>query len=915
MPVWNNRDSKAKPDRQSVPMANIDIRYLFILPGCVFKQIQETLELFKCSGQHLLIYRPAETDNNTSNSDMEAKESDFTIVNNNLLIDAVSTSVDQVDFNEFKGKNPLLGYNFDNVKHDIIEYLGRPIICPVGNVAWTTSQVQGTNLFTMDVPGSMFNSGTIWGDKLTGLLGMKGTFCFKVQFNCQRFQQGIALVSVLPASSHISTIRRALVESNIVYKSQLPSIRYNVGELDEVEIKVPFISPELFYNRTARLNWATVYMDVYSQLAGANLNGVCWCWFEDVELFHATAQSGFTSKTKNKRRVAFQDQEDSGNSGIISQPLSTFSQAFAQVATNIPLLSAVAAPTAWFLAAASKAASAFGFSSTVITETRKALIHKSLPHMNNCDTNDTSDSMGLTVANKIAHMPGFAGTDIDEMSLQYIVQIPAYVGTFNWANTDVYSTNLRQIVVHPLLSNISNVVTPTVGSAITTFTFAPCGYVATDFMYWRGSLKYRFFINKTDFHTGRLCFQFAPSNALTASNVLANAHYVYKWIWDIADSHSFEIVVPYVSSTPWMSTGLNANYSTGSLCVFVLTALNAPPTVSSSVNIVYEMCGGEDFEVAGCNTNEYFTPIIAYSGIVNKNHVFRHREPYHDDQEITPRILSSRRKTRAIARGQRRWIKKFNHDLIEAQGPLSVEQDNSKMHISVPSIEPGHAKHDLNSFNALYTIGESVKSIRQILKRSAVVYTEKVTTGTDFCVLWNPFVPYIGTTFQGGAQVLFTNNRFADYYTKYTSMFALRRGGVIIRTITSGDGISHATLQSAANGLFGFTKSGTGSLNNHANATDSRVITANQSQGALDVLVPYYSRTASSPVQHLSAFDTTLTDTRYYVNHVKMYNYASTNQSTRTITNFILMRQVADDFSLGGFLGTIPLYGAIDDFP
>lgn len=855
-------------------------------------------------------HRPAAT-NNSSNLDLEGKEDNFTVVRNNLLIDAVSTSVDRVDFASRPFKNPLIPSNSDNTVHDVKEFLSRPIICPSGNITWTTAMTSGTSLLLMDVPGNtMISAGTPWGNKLAGFLGFKGTLCFKLQFNCQRFQQGIALVSVLPATQHISTIRRALIESNIAYKVQLPSIRYNIAELDEVEIRVPFVSPELFYNRTAPRNWATVYVDVYSQLAGGDITGLCWCWFEDVELFYPTAMSGFVSKSKTKSRaVAFQDKEDPG--GMLSQPLNTFSRAFSQVATNIPVLSSVAAPTSWFLNAAAKAASAFGFSSTVVTEERKALVPKSLPHMNNCDTNDTSDSMALTVGNKIAHLPNFAGTDIDEMALQYIVQIPGYITTFNWTTAGVYSTELVNIRVGPTLSFRSTTVTPTVGTPVTAYIFAPCGYVATSFAYWRGGMKYRFFINKTDFHTGRIVFQFAPSYNLTATNTVANNPFVYKWIWDIAESHSFEIVIPYVSSTPWMSTFSEDQSSTGSLKAFILTPLNAPPTVASSVNLLVEMCGAEDFEVAAFETQQNWCPIIAYSGSINPNRGRHHRvRPYVDEEEVK-KVQSLTSKRRKRLRAKRRDEKFF----IEAQGPLSVEQDTSSSHMAMPSVEHGSHVHDVNSFNALYTTGESVKSLRQLLKRTSWFYSRISTTGTDIAIEWDPFISYISTTFQAGSQSLLPTNLYTDIYTKFTSMFALYRGGVIIRTLSGGGGISHATMASSGYTIMGITTSEAGALNGGFNCTDSRVVTLNQSQGALDVLVPYYSRTASSPVIQPSAWNSNTTDTRAYANHINLHCYSSTIDSMHNRVNYLVGRQVADDFSLGGFLGVLPLYGETKTFP
>jgi hypothetical protein len=834
------------------------------------------------------------------------------------LIDAVSTSVEQVDFTTPVPRNPLLSYNYDNQGHDIKEFLSRPIVCPAGNISWTTIMANGSNIFNMLIPTTMIGPGTVWGDKLEGFLGFKGTFCFKVQFSAQRFQSGIALVSILPAAEHIAPIRLGLVESDILYKSQLPSVRFNIAELNEVEIKVPFISPELFYSRNNPRNWAKVYIDVYSALLGGDLTGLCWCWFEDVELFHAMAQSGFTTSNKSKRKVAYQDIEDTGRAPI-SQPLSTFSRAFGQVAANIPFLSAVARPASWFLDAVSKSVASFGYGSTVDTSFRKAVVYKSLPHANNCDTNDTSDSLGLFVSNKVSQMPGFAGTNIDEMALQYLVQIPCYMASFSWAKTDTYYTMKYNLWNGPSTVVSSKTVTPSTGAPIPTYRFGPAGYISTSFAFWRGTMKYRFYINKTDFHTGRLLFTFSAGYGVTNPTPVAAIPFVYKWIWDIEDSYSFEISIPYVGFTPWTPTTLGASGSTGLLQISVLTPLNGPSTVSSTAEIVVEGLGGEDLEFGGFETpTQNFAPIMAYSGDVNPNRIHSHRQRYYSDPKKLKQDRLNSRKKFAIDVDKKR---KFKYDSLNqredagfAQGPLVVQQSATEAHFSEPSTEFGSTSKDFDSVNAHYTIGECVRSIKQMLKRTSYIYSRQMTA-VEVALRFDPTIPYIETAFQGGARVEFPAGTYSDYFTKFSSMYALQRGGFIIRSLSSGDGLSYHTLKCAGTAIAAFFAS-TAGVNNIGSHTESRIATINKNQGAVDALVPYYSRTVSSPVIHPVAYNAPTTDVRSYCAHQQLTIYTnSTIVGGLATTQFLVGRRVADDFSLGGFIGTIPLRIADVTFP
>lgn len=831
------------------------------------------------------------------------------VEHNQLLLNAVSTATDEISFVDKIGKNPLIPYNTENTNYDIKKFLSRPIIC--STPSWNTVQVQGTNLMNMSIPGAMLTSNPVWENKLSGIMGFKATLCFKVQFNCQKFQSGIALVSILPASGHIPVARKSLIESDIFYKSQLPSVRYNISELDEVTIRVPYTSPELFYNRTAPVDWATAYLDVYYPLVGGDLTGTCWCWFEDVELFQATAMSGNVSFKSKKRNVSYSDQEDTGTT--ISQTLNLFSRGFAGLSNNIPTLSSVTLPTAWFLSGLSKTAAAFGYSSTVDTSFRHALVPKSLPHTNNCDTNDTSDSAGLFVSNKVSQMTGFAGSDIDEMSLSYVVQIPSYLSTQSISKTQVAGTKLFDLYIHPSFAAKTKTITPATGSPVSIALIPPVGYIATTFAYWRGSLKYRFFIAKTEFHTGRIVFQFAPGDVTAVSNTFTNGEYVQKWIWDLQDSSTFEITVPYVNSACWSETLDSNETRTGTLTAFVLNPLNAPTTVANSVGIIVEVAGGPDFEVAGAVSGNTYTPILAYSGDVNLNRKFAHRERVYVDKAATSFVSENAK------RAKKRIISQKRHQkyVIMAEGPLNVEQNSSHHHVQPTDSDLLNTKEDSDSYNALFTIGESVKSLRNLLKRTgwfiAKVTSDYVSQNSNF----NPYIPFIPVAVTASVRWDVPSGIYVDYYSKIAPMYALRRGGIIIRHATDGNRASVLTTRNTSRTLYGIAYSSTGDYNSGQAHMQSRVVTINENQGSLDVLIPFHSRTTSMPVFVMNNPSSTLTDSRYYASHclVTTTSGAATFNGGTQTTVMMVGRKIADDFSLGAFIGVLPLVGLSTTFP
>jgi hypothetical protein len=148
-------------------------------------------------------------------------------------------------------------FSTDNVEHSLHSFLARPAPCPGGEITWTNASAANVDLMTMNIPSGIFSSTPMFAEKVSGFYGFRGTMVIKIQTNAQKFQTGILLVSVVPCSGHITNSRISVIK-NLTLKSQLPSVRMNVAETDEVEIRIPFTSPELFYNFSAPIDWARV---------------------------------------------------------------------------------------------------------------------------------------------------------------------------------------------------------------------------------------------------------------------------------------------------------------------------------------------------------------------------------------------------------------------------------------------------------------------------------------------------------------------------------------------------------------------------------------------------------------------------------------------------------------------------------
>jgi len=739
----------------------------------------------------------------------------------------------------------------------------------------------------MNVPSAMLANPMI-ADKMSGFFGFRATCVVRLQVNAQRFQQGILLLNYIPFPGIAST-KLQQVNKHIAFKSQLPSVRMNISNESEVVFRIPFISPQNFYQRKEySYDWAQFRATVYSPFVGGNAQVTCWCHFEDVEPVFPIAQSGKTrSGGPKSKKYDPADNEDDG--GVLSSATGHFSRAFGDL-SKVPLLTSIAAPTAWFLGATSKLLASFGFSNPVTTKPRMAIVPKILSHANNCDTEDNSDSHGLFLSNKVARLPGFAGTDIDEMSMQYITSIPGYLTQFSWSTATAVNTNLLSIPIRP--RDFSNTYTVTLTSGTyTLYAFPPMSYLAMMHQYWRGAIKFRFMVAKTEYHSGRVMISFNPdgTNALAQ----ANAQYTYRWIWDVRESNEFEVEVPFVSGTPWRTnTQLDR---TGFLNLFVLNPLVAPSSVSSSINCLVEVCGGKDFQLAGLSNDLGYVPVIAYGP-----------EAY-DDEYPGPTLKRVHIKSN---------VYKEDHSSVEAQGPGTqvVSRGNAGRISSVhDSINPSGSPDDQGT-SSLYTIGEMITSLRQMLKRSSLLAsTTFAAASRDRVFRFTPTACFIPSYLNGAAapNLPTPGANFIDMYSWLVPLFALRRGGVLTKVYNSASNAdcSVSSFLQYQGGLVTILTNDTSATRNQINMLNNQIVSSSTVQGALETHIPYYSASHSTPIEiDPFCFISNYNNTYFPANNAEQTIIAtSSNASNYVVLN--IQRQIADDFDLGLFVSTQPLIG------
>lgn len=670
----------------------------------------------------------------------------------------------------------------DSRVHDISNFLKRPILCRTG--VWTQTDQANAVLSTMNMPADCLSQ-PLYREKLRGFYGFRAKMVIRLQINATRFQQGRLLLHYLPAVVVTNLQRHATAMSCLAMKSQQPCIDIACTD-SEVIIEVPYISNSLYYSLLSGENpYGSFYITVYSPLVSpsgpTSVDFSVWCHFEDVEISYPTAALGTgplmpqSGITKKKGRPAADTEIESVGLGPISGLANRVAVATG-ILSEIPLLSSITAPASWFAGVISRSAMALGYSkptSLGAIEYRKNFMLSNFQHV---DGVDTSQKLCLTSTNSIETLPGFAGSDLDEMSFAYLMKVPSYVTTFPWATTAVSQTKLIEIRVSPGETGIAStqyqvLSVPGVGAVVYTLKAKPpFQYIANMFSVWRGAISYTFKFVKTEFHSGRIMAVFTPGrNILAADVTFAGSQYCFKEIIDIRSADEYTVTIPFVSTTPYLPT----KDWTGVLTLYVLNQLKCPDTVSSSISIIMEQNAGEDMEFAQQNHEPDRAVLTSQSG-------GRNVAPVPDVNVITEeRMFSmSAMLSHAVCAPQ---YEPLGILYPQSLGTAVADNGTATTQVMAEAIDGSSITTDHNA--SRFITGERIMSVRQLIKRATIWYNGIFTIDANRSIGVYPdrlTLPYL----RNGQAMIYLIGQRVDMVSYFGSMYAFQRGGHRIKIVS-----------------------------------------------------------------------------------------------------------------------------------
>jgi hypothetical protein len=434
--------------------------------------------------------------------------------------------------------------------------------------------------------------------RLIGVYGMRFTMVFHLQVASTPFHMGLACLNFQYGAFDKSvTWKRG---SETFSSTNIPHVRLDLATQTMACLKVPFLSQAEFF--PVSQDSPTIGFLSVSNLTQANLGtGLTaptmklMVHLEDLEFFGATPQAVDVVTLQSAMNKEFFNE-----AYPMSSAVGAASASVGFIGKAVPSLSFVAGKASWAMGVAAGVLRYFGFSKPLVQEPTMRMIPMQNVCENNTDVATSAIMLGPMASNRCVIDNTVGGSDVDQMSLAYVLAQPCQIATFNIDNTDAAGTLLFGNLVSPSAMNFR------VGKfthAVPYYTdqthncVMPSGlsYFGAMFRLWRGSITYRFTFVKTPYHGGRVLITFVPQ-VLGVSTESATIEipergsgppqpFGVSAIVDLKDKNVVDFKVPFAGPFPYLPYMV----ATGSLSVSVVDPLIFPSTVANSIGVLVEV--------------------------------------------------------------------------------------------------------------------------------------------------------------------------------------------------------------------------------------------------------------------------------------------------------------------------------------
>lgn len=429
------------------------------------------------------------------------------------------------------------------------------------------------------------------------------------------------------------------------------------------ELSLPFFHDKNYLDlidSTDILDMGEVSMISLAQLDRAmgatdqrNINITVMAWMSDVELAGPTTR-GILSQSGNIK-------QDEYGRGIISRPAKAIAR-WAGKLSVVPEIGPYATATSMAAEGVGKLAELWGFSRPVNLAPIDRYKHQMFGILANSSIDEAVEKLTYDPKQELTVDHNITGAQLDdELSIKAITSKSSLLTYFTWSATTNENSLLGTINVSPCHCDIRADGTGEYGIE---WIQTPLSHATFPFKYWRGGINYRFQINASDLHRGRLLLVYDP-RGFTGTGI-PDTNTVFSRVIDLEETKDFMLPIHWFQQKSWAkvprsptSLGIGKDtalptdqteYANGQLRIYVLNELTGPDEdLTNSVRILTWISGASDYEVAVpddtmikstafagnfAHTTTEVNGAWSQSGILNNSKTAEASKPGHDGSEM-----------------------------------------------------------------------------------------------------------------------------------------------------------------------------------------------------------------------------------------------------------------------------------------
>lgn len=297
--------------------------------------------------------------------------------------------------------------------------------------------------------------------------------------------------------------------------------------------------------------------------------------------------------------LSLQSDEYADTDGTISGPATAIANV-AGMMEEVPYIGPFAMATQMGATAVAGIAKLFGYSNPPVIEDVCPYQPKTFHALANVEQRVPLDKLSIDPKNEVTVNSASAGVEEeDSLAFQNLLTRESFLQGTLWANSQAPDTLLWSCLVHPGYTLTNGAIT----------TSPPMSHFSRMFRYWRGSIIYKFRFIKTKYHKGRVIISWDPNADITGTADTETT--TFTRVVDLEFEDEVEVEVPYKSTFPWMQIVSGAQYSNGAspsytyskvlyngcLTVRVQNVLTGP-AVNPQIDILVYPRAGSDFQYA-----------------------------------------------------------------------------------------------------------------------------------------------------------------------------------------------------------------------------------------------------------------------------------------------------------------------------